>query len=79
MIVRPRLNDIVECIDCEEILKARIRANPNANRCVHCQGLIEIINPSSVKRMVDEGLAGSREDHKKLRANLYSDMRKREL
>jgi RNA polymerase-binding transcription factor DksA len=74
------IDDIVECIDCgEEISKARIRANPNANRCVHCQGLIEKINPSSIKRMVDDGLAGSREDHKKLRANLYSDMRNREL
>jgi len=66
------------CVDCGNLIpQARVEAIPNVQRCTKCQSLNERQNPSVVKRKVDEGLAGSREDHKKMRARQWSDMIRR--
>ena len=67
-----------DCVDCDvEIPIARLRAIPNVIRCAACQEKLESSHPELIERRVDEGLAGTREDHKKMRGKLYSDMRKR--
>lgn len=66
------------CSDCgAPIPDARVRNNPDCKRCVRCQKAYEKDNPSLTERKIDEGLAGSREDHKRMRGNQMSDMRKR--
>ena len=66
------------CVDCGNLIpQARVKAIPNVQRCTECQSLNERQNPSLVKRKVDEGLAGSRDDHKKMRARQWSDMIRR--
>ena len=66
------------CVDCgQEIPLGRIEALPGVTRCAACQEKLEQGHPELVQRKVDEGLSGSREDHKKMRGKLYSDMRKR--
>ncbi len=67
-----------QCVDCgASIPAARIQANPATERCVRCQQAFEQLDPSLTERKIDEGLAGTREDHKRMRGNLRSDMGKR--
>lgn len=66
------------CIDCGKIIpKERLDAKPNATRCVKCQSNIE--KEKGFKRSIKEndGIAGSREDNKKMRARDWGDMRRR--
>ena len=66
------------CIDCgSEIPEARLKAIPGVTRCSSCQEKIEKRNPASFERKVDEGLAGTREDHKRMQGKQFSDMRRR--
>jgi len=66
------------CIDCgEPIPKARLKAKPNASRCVGCQSSVESADPNSYVRRVDEGLAGTREGHKRMRGQVWGDMLRR--
>jgi phage/conjugal plasmid C-4 type zinc finger TraR family protein len=63
------------CIDCGEIIpEARLEISPQTNRCVKCQQALEGKNPNTYKRKIDEGLAGSREDHKRLKAREWGAM-----
>ena len=63
------------CIECSEpIPEARLKINPQTCRCVECQQVLERKNPDTYKRKIDEGLAGSREDHKRLRARDWGAM-----
>lgn len=65
----------VVCIDCgTPIPAARLKINPESRRCVQCQKALEDKNPNNYKRKIDEGLSGSREDHKKLRARDWGAM-----
>ena len=66
------------CIDCGGLIPpARVEAIPNVQRCTKCQSLFESRDPSIFKRRVDEGLAGSRDDNKKMRARQWGDMQRR--
>jgi RNA polymerase-binding transcription factor DksA len=66
------------CVDCGGLIPpARVEAVPNVQRCTKCQSRFESRDPSIIKRTVDEGLAGSRDDHKKMRAHLWGDMMRR--
>ena len=63
------------CIDCgKSIPSARLEISPEARRCVQCQRALEGKNPSVHRRRIDEGLAGSRDDHKKLKAREWGSM-----
>jgi len=69
-----------ECLDCGcEIQEARIEKHPDVLRCVGCQTLYEQNNPDSVRRKmkVEEGLVGSRDDHKSMRGKVFGDIRRR--
>jgi len=69
-----------ECLDCGcEIQEARMKNLPGVLRCVSCQQLYEQHNPDSVKRKmkVEEGLVGSRDDHKSMRGKVFGDIRRR--
>ena len=66
------------CVDCDaEIPLARLSAIPNVLRCAACQEKLESLHPELIERRVDEGLAGTREDNKRMQGKQYSDMRKR--
>jgi hypothetical protein len=63
------------CIECgEPIPEARLKITPQPCRCVECQQTLERKNPDNCKRKIDEGLAGSREDHKRLKARDWGAM-----
>ena len=71
-------SDARECLDCGVVIPvARVQAIPNVIRCAHCQEKLEAGHPELSERKVDEGLAGSREDNKKMRNKNFSDIRKR--
>ncbi|MGI9302308.1 MAG: TraR/DksA C4-type zinc finger protein [Gammaproteobacteria bacterium] len=66
------------CIDCgSPIPLDRLEANPSTRRCILCQALLEARDPSLTQRRMDGGLAGTREDHKKMRARQWGDMQSR--
>lgn len=66
------------CINCgNEIPSARLKINPNVQRCVPCQTYLEKNNPDIAKRNADEGIAGTREDNKKMRSILSKEIRTR--
>jgi len=66
------------CRDCgKQIPPARIRVIPNATLCVACQSGLESAAPNRHVRRIDEGLAGTREAHKRIRGRLWGDMLKR--
>jgi phage/conjugal plasmid C-4 type zinc finger TraR family protein len=74
-ISHPIKNSTRLCCDCgEPIPVKRLEANPDAGRCVECQMEFEGRNPHIASRKADEGIAGSREDHKKLRARDWGAM-----
>ncbi|MGH8670803.1 MAG: TraR/DksA C4-type zinc finger protein [Burkholderiales bacterium] len=64
------------CVECGDVIPpACIVATPTVTRCVSCQSKFELAHDT--RRRVDEGLGGTREDHKKMRGQLRSDMRNR--
>lgn len=71
-------DDTVLCIDCQDIIpENRLRINPNALRCVSCQNTFEKTHDTRTK--IDEGIAGSREENKKMRGQIWGDIRKRNM
>ena len=73
-----RSSSIRLCIDCgEQITEARVKALPDTTRCVGCQSRLESSAPNSHVRKIDEGLAGTREGHKRMRGQQRGDMLKR--
>ena len=68
-----------KCQACgEDISLDRIKAIPTTKTCLACQEEIETSHPEMVERKVkEEGLAGSREDHKKMRSNQWRDIQRR--
>ena len=66
------------CVDCgTKIPEARLQASPNTRRCVGCQNRMENKNPGIVSRRINEGIGGTREDNKRMRAKDWSDLRNR--
>ncbi len=64
------------CYGCgKPIPHARLISTPDAVRCVACQSLFEKDHDPRI--FVDEGPAGTREGHKRMRGQLMSDMLKR--
>jgi RNA polymerase-binding transcription factor DksA len=61
------------CEACQQpIPEERLRSVPRAQYCVRCQSRSE--SDHDTKRYVDEGLAGSREDHKKMRGRQWGEI-----
>ncbi len=58
-----------------EIPPERINVTPGATRCIKCQNDFELHHDTRPK--IDEGLAGTREGHKKMRGQLWAEMRNR--
>jgi RNA polymerase-binding transcription factor DksA len=76
--IQSKRSEDILCIDCGGLIPpARVEAIPNVQRCTKCQSLFESRDPSIFKRRVDEGLAGSRDDNKKMRARQWGDMQRR--
>jgi hypothetical protein len=68
--------DLRECDDCGNIIPPqRVEAIPNVTRCVRCQ--TEYEKRHDTKAHINEGIAGTREENKRLRGQLQSDIRKR--
>ena len=66
------------CIECgSKIPEARLIINPNVKCCVNCQSEIEEKSPGSASRKIDEGIGGTREDNKRMRAKNWGDMMNR--
>lgn len=64
------------CIECGCIIpSARLKASPNSTRCVKCQSDFERVYDTTPR--VDEGLAGTRDAHKRMKAQLWGDIRNR--
>ena len=64
------------CIDCGLVIPpARLAATPSVSRCLKCQSAFE--KTRDTRPRIDEGLAGTREGHKRMRAHLWGDMRNR--
>lgn len=63
------------CSDCREYIpEARLKAMPHTHRCASCQAKFER-KTSTVRRLqTDEGIAGSREDCKRMQAKQWSEM-----
>lgn len=65
------------CIECGAVISpARVLALPEVARCVICQSSYEATHDT--RRRVDEGFAGTREDHKTMRGQLRGDIRHRD-
>lgn len=64
------------CIECGVVIPpGRVKAVPTVSRCMKCQESFE--QNHDTRRRIDEGLAGTREGHKKMRGQLWGDMRNR--
>lgn len=64
------------CSECgQAIPEARLLKVPDARFCVACQEKYE--RTHDTRPHIDEGLAGSREDHKRMRAKQWGDMARR--
>lgn len=64
------------CIDCGSIIPAeRVKAVPSVSRCIKCQSSFE--QSHNTRPHIDEGLPGTRDGHKKMRGQLWGDMRNR--
>lgn len=69
-------DDVRLCIDCGVVIPSeRLRTVPSVARCVKCQSALE--QNRDTRAYIDEGLAGTREDHKRMRGQLWGDMRNR--
>jgi len=64
------------CSDCGiSIPPERINAVPDITRCIKCQNDFEMHHDTRPR--INEGLAGTRDAHKKMRGKLWGDMRNR--
>lgn len=64
------------CIDCQKkIPEARLAISPNAVRCVSCQSAFEKTHDTRPK--INEGLAGTREENKRMRGQIWGEIRGR--
>lgn len=72
--------NVHKCTDCgRAISETRLKALPGVSRCVTCQERLEKSDPKSVKRKVDEGLSGTREDQERMRTKQNSETWRRSL
>jgi RNA polymerase-binding transcription factor DksA len=70
------LDDVRLCIDCGVVIPPeRVHTIPSVARCVRCQSALE--QNRDTRAYIDEGLAGTREGHKRMRGQLWGDMRNR--
>lgn len=64
------------CVDCGVVIPhARVEATPSVSRCVKCQSTFE--HTHDTRPRINEGLAGTRDENKKMRGQLWGDMRNR--
>ena len=64
------------CIDCGTVIpESRLTVSPNASRCIKCQSDFE--RTHDTRPHVNEGLAGTREENKKMRGQVWGEMRNR--
>ena len=64
------------CIECGAVIPAeRVQAVPSVSRCVKCQSIFE--KSHDTRPRIDEGLPGTREGHKRMRGQIWGDMRNR--
>lgn len=64
------------CVECGVVIPpARVVAIPTVSRCVKCQSAFE--NSHDTRPHIDEGIAGTRDENKKMRGQLWGDMRNR--
>lgn len=64
------------CIECGVVIpQARVVAVPTVSRCVKCQAEFE--RTHDTRPHINEGLAGTRDENKKVRGQLWGDMRNR--
>ena len=64
------------CIDCQKkIPEARLAISPSAVRCVSCQSAFEKTHDTRPK--INEGLAGTREENKRMRGQIWGEIRGR--
>lgn len=64
------------CIECGVVIpQARVVAVPTVSRCVKCQAEFE--RTHDTRTHINEGLAGTRDENKKMRGQLWGDMRNR--
>jgi RNA polymerase-binding transcription factor DksA len=63
------------CVKCgNRIPRERTMKNPDAIHCVTCLSLLE----GDFRQYIDEGIAGTREEHKSIRGENWSDLRDRD-
>ena len=64
------------CVDCGGVIShARVVAMPTVSRCVKCQSAFE--HSYDTRPHINEGIAGTRDEIKKMRGQLWGDMRNR--
>ena len=64
------------CVDCGDVIPlARIKAAPTVFRCIKCQSAFE--HTHDTRPRINEGIAGTRDENKKMRGQLWGDMRNR--
>ncbi len=68
--------DVRLCVECGVVIPhARVVAVPTVARCVKCQSEFE--HTHDTRPHINEGLAGTRDENKKMRGQLWRDMRNR--
>ena len=69
------------CVDCSVVIPPeRLSVAPNTLRCTKCQGKLEKSNPNAFARprmRTNEGIAGTREDHYRMRGEVFGGIRSR--
>lgn len=64
------------CVDCSGVISAqRVKATPGSIRCIGCQSKFESTHDTRAR--IDEGIAGTRKENKRMRGQLWGDMRNR--
>lgn len=64
------------CNDCQKLIpEERIAIAPNSTRCVSCQAIFE--KTHDTRPRINEGIAGTREENKKMRGQVWGDLRNR--
>lgn len=77
-IKRTPSSNVAICISCrKKISNSRLRVDPKAIRCHSCQSEMESLVGHT--RQINEGIAGTREDNKKMRGQVWSDVRNRRI
>ena|ERR1019366_2149695 len=64
------------CVDCGAIIpSSRVEAVPTVSRCIKCQSEFEYTHDT--RPHINEGLPGTRDENKKMRGQLWGDVRNR--